>query len=116
MRVPSDGVGGVGQRPVAAQRPCRLRRDVRSLDRHAADLDDSSHQHRYAAELADSGHAGDGVIEVGALVVADVEEEECRHGLRQPLTDLSAQVGVDQGDRDQHRQAGAERDEHRRRR
>ena len=102
-------VGGVGEADVALHHPFRAGRDLGLSHRHAVDTHDPAAQHRHAAAVVGAGGLGDQPFEGRDLVFLNVEEKEGRPLAFPLLADLGAEIALDQRDRHQHREPGAER-------
>ena len=99
------GLCGPGDAPVAAQDPARVGRDAGLGGGYAVDGGDSAAQHGHLLAATDPGHVRDQSLERCDLLRLDIDEEECRRVLGELVGNLSRQIALDRGHRDQHRQA-----------
>ena len=106
---------GIGQAAVALQHPFGVGRGLELFRLDAAGSDDAPAQHRHVLDR----RLRRGLLEERAEAVGlggrNIDEIERRRAVRQRRQELPPQIAVDLGDGDQHRQAEAERQHHRRR-
>ena len=102
-------VGRVGQATVAAQRPLRIGRDRRVLDRDAVEAGDAAAQHRHLGRTGDCGTARTRLLEPGELVGLDVDKKISGRVLGEPVLDLEREIAFDESQRAHHAEPDAER-------
>jgi hypothetical protein len=105
---PIRRLGGVGQPAVAAQRPFRLGRDRRLLDRRAVEPCDPPAQHRHFGKAGARDRVDD-VGEPGELIRLDVDDKIGRGMLGEATLDLDGEIALHQRHRREHAETQPER-------
>ena len=107
-------IGGVGQSPIAAQRPGSVRRGLDLVGRNAIHRDDAGSEAGNLLHVLDARLGVDQRLEARQLGVLDVDEEEAGSFGRKLVQDLPLDVALDQRNRCQGGEAEANRDQHQR--